>query len=327
VRELLGRPDALVYQFIVTAAAASEVGETDLPLLTAPPPELRFFSQLFWRTSADPYRETESSSTLGRLGEERQVMVLPIPPRPMPLEALRIDFADRPGLMRLYDLTLHDRDGRLLWRWDAQHDSLAAQPGQQLVFANLQLLMTGATVLLTGGDPGVELPIPAMSLMGLQDGGELRMELSWPMSLDYMALVQNCIPRRDAETVQAALKARIAELENGGAAFTVVEAELKAETETLIGLKMKLEEKTAALTVRNTALEQQLGRLQTQLNEQAAQLNEQAAQLNEQAAQLNEQSTQLNEQAAQLNALRLSHSWRITAPLRSCGLWLRRWLG
>jgi 2-polyprenyl-3-methyl-5-hydroxy-6-metoxy-1,4-benzoquinol methylase len=349
IRTLLGRPEALVYQFIVTAMVAGQTGDrAALPALADSPPELRFACQLFWRWPGVDYQGRESSTAWGRLGVAHQTLALSIPVCPAPLAGLRLDLADRPGLLRLYAITLHDYAGRVLWAWDGQRNSLASQPGQQAVFAEPALLGEGVTVLLTGDDPVLDLSIPASALTEVQNGGELRLELSWPMSLDYISLVQDCIPRRDALTAQTVFERRVAELEEGRVALEAQIAELvqahnflmagktlsEAEAATLSLRKAALEAETAALTVRNTALEQQLEILQTQLSEQAAQLNTQAAQLNTQAVQLNSQAVQLNTQAAQLSeqanqliALRSSHSWRLTALLRSCSSWLRRWFG
>lgn len=348
-RTLLGRPEALVYQFIITAMVAGQTGDrAALPALADSPPELRFACQLFWRWPGVDYQGRESSTAWGRLGVAHQTLTLSIPVCPAPLAGLRLDLADRPGLLRLYVMTLHDHAGRLLWAWDGQRHSLASQPGQQAVFAEPALLGEGVTVLLTGDDPVLELSIPASALTVVQNGGELRLELSWPMSLDYISLVQDCMPRRDALTAQMVLERRVAELEEGrvaleariaelvqahnllmagkttseaeAATLALRKAELEAETATLTARKTELETEVTALSAQNTRLEQQVGSLQTQLHQQSAQSSEQSVQLNTQAAQL-------NEQADQLIALRSSHSWRLTAPLRSCSSWLRRWLG
>ncbi len=213
-RGLLGRPDALVYQFIVTAAAVTDqTGETVLPAFSCPPPELRFACQLFWRPATDSYREDESSVVCGRLGAARQPVILPIPARSLLPGALRLDLSDRPGLLHLYAVTLHDSAGCLLWAWDGRLESLATHAVQQMAFAQLQPLTSGVTVLLTGIDPILELPVPAPALAGLQHGGELRLELSWPMSLDYLALAQDCMPRHDAKAMHSALNEQVAQLQ------------------------------------------------------------------------------------------------------------------
>lgn len=270
-RTLLGRPEALVYQFIVTAAAASEIVETTPLTPTCPPPELRFACQLFWRSPGAPYQENASSVAWGRLGEARQHVALSLPPFHTPPEALRLDLADRPGLIRLYALALYDRADRLLWQWDGRRDSLATQPGQQLVFAE-PVLASGTTVLLAGEDPCLELPIPTAALVGLREGGELRLELSWPMSLDYLALVQNCVPRRDAEAARADLARQAGELEASTTALRERNAALESALAARDAREADLARELAALAARKAELAQQAEALQARLNEQNAEL-------------------------------------------------------
>ncbi|MDG4549488.1 MAG: methyltransferase domain-containing protein [Candidatus Contendobacter sp.] len=270
-RALLGRPEALVYQFIVAAAVGSETLDSIPPIPTCPSPELRFACQLFWRLPGEPYREHASSAAWGRLGEARQRVALPLPPSPIPPEALRLDFADRPGLIRLYALGLHDNADRLLWEWDGRRDSLAMQPGQQLAFAE-PVLSPGATVLLAGEDPSLELPIPAMALAELREGGELRLELSWPMSLDYLALVQDCIPRRDAEAMRADLARREEELKASVTALMERNVGLESALAARNAREVDLEKALAALTTREAELERQADALRALLNEQSAEL-------------------------------------------------------
>jgi GT2 family glycosyltransferase len=74
----------------------------------------------------------------------------------------------------------------------------------------------GVTVLLTGEDPFLVLPVTAERLPNLCQGGELRLEITWPMSMDTLSLAQNCVPRKDMQALEKqgeALKARTAELE------------------------------------------------------------------------------------------------------------------
>lgn len=138
--------------------------------------------------------------------------------------------------------------------------------------------------------------------MMVQNGGELRLDLSWPMSLDYLSLVQDCIPRRDAIAEQTLLNAQIAELESRHAA--------------LLARTMALE--TAILEqAASKELEQQVDELRMQLTAQAAQLAGKTA-LEQQRDMLLEQKN------AELTALQASRSWRLTAPLRNSARWLRR---
>ena len=273
VRGLLGRPEALVYQFIVSAQAAAEVGSVECPALECPPPELRFACQLFWRGPEGEYRANDSSTTWGQIGAARQCLTLPIPVLPTPPQTLRLDFADRPGLMRLYRLALRDGAGQSLWEWDGRRDSLADQPSRQLVIAEPGWSAEGMIVLLAGEDPHLELPVPASALAGLRKGGELVADLSWPMSLDYLALVQHCVPRRDAETAQAALidRARVSEARE--AVLASRNAELEAAVASWSTNSVRLETELAAATAARSELERRLSELTDQSNRLATEVD------------------------------------------------------
>ncbi|MFO1424650.1 MAG: class I SAM-dependent methyltransferase [Candidatus Competibacteraceae bacterium] len=268
-RTLLGRPDALVYQFIVTARVAREVKEIALPPLRWPSLGLQFACQLFWRSSQESYRESESSAAWGRLGDTRQIVTLSIPAQPTAPESLRLDLADRPGLIRLYALGLYDSANRLLWEWDGRRDSLAMQPSQQLAFADPVLSADGVTVLLAGEEPVLELPIPGAALAELREGGELRLELSWPMSLDYLALAQDCIPRRDAEAARAELARRVGELEASVTVLTERNAGLESALAARSAREIDLERE---LATHEAECERQVDTLRARLNERNAEL-------------------------------------------------------
>ena len=230
-RALLGRPDALVYQFLVSAEWAEPTAVLTTPLLPfiAPPLALRFSCQLFWRTPGAAYQESASAVGWGQLGAARQTVTLPIPAQPDGLAALRLDLADRPGLLRLYAMRLTADDGRVLWAWDGRRLSLERQPRQQLEFADLEPLAAGVTVWLAGEDAALELPVPNAALTALAPGGSLALELSWPMSLDYLALVQNCVPRHDAKAERAALTAQLAAMEQQATVWRERQAVLEAD--------------------------------------------------------------------------------------------------
>ncbi len=278
-RALLARPEALVYQFLVSAEAAGPTGlmetvTTPSPFV-GPPLELRFSCQLFWRTPGAIYQESVSCSAWGRLGEARQSVVLPIPAQPVALEALRLDLADRPGLLRLYAMRLISTESGLLWTWDGRRLSLEQQPRQQLEFAALEPLTEGVTVWLAGEDPALDLPIPATALAGLHQGGVLELELSWPMSLDYLALVQNCVPRRDVEAERAKWTARLAALEQQATAWHGRQAALEAETVQQAQQVVQQQQSLAAQALERQVLSQQLADLQlllVQKTEELAQL-------------------------------------------------------
>lgn len=269
-RGLLGRPEALVYQYIVSARAATEADGIELPPLACPAPELRFACQLFWRAPEASYRESDSRVRWGRIGATRQTVLLSVPELASPPEALRLDLSDRPGVLRLYALALRDGKNRLLWQWDGQRASLAARPGQQLAFAERDSAADGLLVLLAGEDPNLELPVPASALASLQGGGELAVELSWPMSLDYLALVQDCVPRRDAAALQAALTGQMQALQASNATLANRAAELEASVAAWIAKSTDLEGKLAVQTEAKSALEKELAILAARSSERAA---------------------------------------------------------
>ena len=273
IRALLGRPDALVYQFIVSANITGPVDESPGPLLRCPPPELRFACQLFWRLSGADYQADASSATWGQMGAERQSLTLPIPALAGPIQALRLDFADRPGLMRLYGLVLHDDAGQLLWRWDGHRESLATQPSRQLVIVESGLSSNEVVLFLAGEDPHLELPVPAVTLVGLQAGGQLAVEFSWPMSLDYLALVQHCIPRRDAETAQAVLSQQVEALQATNTHLTVRNNELTAAVATTSASNRELEAMLSTQSAGRIDLENQLNELRARIDAQAAEIH------------------------------------------------------
>jgi GT2 family glycosyltransferase/2-polyprenyl-3-methyl-5-hydroxy-6-metoxy-1,4-benzoquinol methylase len=186
LRALLSHPDALTYQFIVEAAPGAGIPPS-APAGQALP---RFTVQLYW-TADGTYRESDSTIGTGVMGEEHQQIELRIPPLPRAPSSLRFDVADRPGFVRLHAVSLHDAIGKVVWSWDGKLASLE-RPREMRVLAGA----FAGTLLCTGADPSVELPIPSDSLARLAAGGVLRVETSWPFSGDY-ALANKLIDERE----------------------------------------------------------------------------------------------------------------------------------
>lgn len=175
LRALVAQPDALAYQFIVEAVPGA--GPAPQADLVSPGP--RFSVQLYWAIQGK-LEEANSAIASGVMGEEFQRVELQIPAMSAPPMALRLDISDRPGYVRLRALALHDPNGVLLWAWDGDIASLR-DPRQ------LHMLASGllaGTLLCTGEDPSVELPVPPQALARLGGGGFLRAEMGWPLSSD-----------------------------------------------------------------------------------------------------------------------------------------------
>jgi len=299
VRGLLARPDALTYQFIIEAVLNRD-GAVQAIAPTAPDliPELRFASQLYWRQAHGDYTEQNCSFAFGRMGEARQRLSLPFPASPEGIAGLRLDLADRPGLLRIFELTLHDHEGQLCWAWDGHRSSLESTPSWQLVIADLLPGSACVTLLLTGEDSSLELPIPGELLVTMRQGGELRVLFSWPMSMDYLSLVQHCVPRKDLQLVQSALETR-------SVALAARAAELESQNALLAAHEIEL-------GLQNTALEDQINEIKARLSEQMRQAVQQA-----------EEVASLRRALADIQA---STIWRWSTPYRQAMAWLRgRW--
>jgi GT2 family glycosyltransferase/2-polyprenyl-3-methyl-5-hydroxy-6-metoxy-1,4-benzoquinol methylase len=175
LRALVAQPDALAYQFIVEAVP----GAGPAPQAEAIPPGPRFAVQLYWATQGK-LDEANSAIASGVMGEEFQQVELRIPMVSAAPTALRLDISDRPGYVRLRTLALHDPNGVVLWAWDGDIASLR-DPRQVHVLASGPL---AGTLLCTGEDPSVELPVPPEALARLGGGGFLRADMGWPLSSD-----------------------------------------------------------------------------------------------------------------------------------------------
>jgi peptidoglycan hydrolase CwlO-like protein len=139
------------------------------------------------------------------------------------------------------------------------------------------------------------------------------------------------------ESQKAQLESRTAELEAQRTQWESRTSELEAQkvqlesrTAGLEAQKAQLETRTAQLESRTAGLEAQKAQLETR----TAQLESRTAQLESRTAELESQRTQLETQQSQLEsacqhwkaayqAVTHSHSWRVTAPGRQVGDWLR----
>lgn len=311
VRGLLARPDALTYQFIVEASF--DEGDGDLPELPSEPtsvPELRFACQLFWACGAEDLVEGNSVIACGRIGEDRQSLELVIPPLSQGLTALRLDLADRPGLLRLFEMTLFDHEGRLCWAWDGLKDSLAGGWSQQIAFAELLPGIPGVTLLLTGEDPALDLPVPKHLLARIDEGGSVRLTVSWPMSMDYLALAQHCVPAKDMLRLKAELESRIDALESRCAALDGYRQELEGQVKALAANNAESAARNGELESRNAEMESHIGVIESRLEERSQSVR-----------QLASESDYFRNA---LNEIQRSTLWRWSRPYVNAVVWMKK---
>ncbi|MCM2253226.1 MAG: methyltransferase domain-containing protein, partial [Ramlibacter sp.] len=205
-RYLLAVPDAAAYQFVVAArpGPASRV-DADPP---AQDQAAALFSAQLYVGDENGFREDNKVVVPGTVGAARQLLRFHIPSGAT-VGRLRLDPADRPGFLYLHGIRLLAGDAPV-WQWRSDLDgleALAAAPHHDMMLRS-PWPGSAALVLLHGDDPSIELPVPATALAacGACAQAVLEVELGWPMSADYMALVELVVPlqqRIESMRVQA----------------------------------------------------------------------------------------------------------------------------
>jgi len=147
-------------------------------LLAGGPPATPIESQLFWRHVDAEFSEQASVRIRTPVCSEVQTLRWHIPAEhPAPAE-LRLDIADRAGIVRLFRLCLADEAAATLWEWNRSAATLAAARHDQMDFAALPA-SGGAILRLQGNDPQLVLPIGTGQLELLRNGGFFEAEFAW----------------------------------------------------------------------------------------------------------------------------------------------------
>jgi 2-polyprenyl-3-methyl-5-hydroxy-6-metoxy-1,4-benzoquinol methylase len=182
--QLLSSPDALTYQFVVQAVPV----DSDQPAtrIEAPPPAAAtFLAKLYWRSGDDPgFDELRAAFLRPKLGVEPQRLRFPLPPLAGDEVGLRLDVADRPAFVRLYDVAAYDTDGTCVWRWDPEREPLATLRTNELLPVDDD--QRGHLLVSRGDDPYIAFSFPAGD--ALARGGYVEVDLTWPASSDSLAV-------------------------------------------------------------------------------------------------------------------------------------------
>ena len=292
MREMRDWEDSITYQFIIEAHPQEpEENVTPIPPLDkAVSHGPRFACQVFWRSNDEHFIETRSERIHLPIGVDRQRVNFTLPKGSV--QKLRFDPADLKGFLRLYAMRLFDGT-ECLWTWDGDVETLLRGTLHGIFPAPLKIGEKSVVLSLLDDDPWLELPISSEILSRAE---HLEVELSWPMSADYLAV---------REAWEDTLK------EN---------QRLTTELESMHQLnRAQASEMTAALQ----AAEEQNQRLATELKENQRlttelesmhQLNR--AQASEMTAALQAAEEQNQRLATELEATLRSHSWKLTKPLR-----------
>jgi hypothetical protein len=132
------------------------------------------YCQLFWRTRETTYSEPVSSIAPYRLNAELQELTLPLPGLNAPLASLRIDLADRPGIVAGLRIRVLDARNQELWSLET------AQDGPDV--ADMALLHTSSaapSAVLLSRDPALEITLGSENGLRLQEGGRVDCQFKW----------------------------------------------------------------------------------------------------------------------------------------------------
>ncbi len=237
LRNLLhDHPRLQCYQWLVRARLAPPPEPAVLP---EPWTGDRFPLRLFWADDPAHFDYTRSALTWGVIGSEWQTCSIDLPTDAATTH-LRLRLADRPGYVRLYEVTIADRQGKIVWRWTPA-DGLAALAGQSM---DIRLAAAGdhALAVLDNAESWLDL-----AWHGRQDpesgtAQRITLSLGWPMSADFRAASaawnDSLHPiRQENESLKSLVALRDSELANRDASLgdlrerlTATEGRLREES-------------------------------------------------------------------------------------------------
>lgn len=116
--ELMARPDALCYQWVVEARRDPPAVPCELPTRSS---EDMFQVRVFWRDEETNFDYPRNCLVWAALGAEQQVAVMDIPPSQ---RALALRLTDRVGFIRIHAIRLFADGNAPLWIWVAGQGTL-----------------------------------------------------------------------------------------------------------------------------------------------------------------------------------------------------------
>ncbi|WP_232420208.1 methyltransferase domain-containing protein [Nitrosococcus watsonii] len=252
-RLLQAYPDALTYQFIVEAAPGVQAAKKLAAEPTAP--EFHFACRLYWRTGGAEYQEENSRYVLGCIGKEHQTIRFSMPALPEIPMGIRIAPAERPGFMQIHQIALYDKEEQGIWQWPGNTAHLPVVNTHQMEFSHGWSALLGVNAVLMGKDPSFELSLEESALASLQAGGTLELQISWPLSADFMALTQRLEQKdRELQAREELLREKERLLVHRDRQLEEKERLLEAGRQVLHGLHEQLAEQQRVLTVHEQQL-------------------------------------------------------------------------
>ena len=270
LREMQDWDDNITYQFIVEAYH-QEIGESVTPIFPvdkAVSHGPRFACQVFWRSNDELFTEHRSQRIYLPVGVDRQRVDFTLPKGLV--QALRFDPSEQKGFLRVYTMRLYD-GAECLWTWDGNIETLLRGTLHSIFPAPLKTGEVGVVLSLLDEDPWLELPVPPEILSRAE---HLEVELSWPMSADYMAvqeewedlLKQNQRLAMELDATQQSSQVRAGELT---ATLQTAEEHNQHLSSELVDRELKLSETKNLLHKRNednARLSKEIGSIQSSLS-------------------------------------------------------------
>jgi SAM-dependent methyltransferase len=156
--------------------------------------------QLFWRTAGSVFQEGASASRFASLSGRLQRLLLPLPAAASPYLELRLDFADRPCLAQLDEISLLNASGEIVWPATAE-DLRLADPRNA---GFLQIAGGGAdhppVLLAQNNDPYCFIPLTAAQGEKLQGGGSLQIAAVYFAPKEALARTIELLAEAQTET-------------------------------------------------------------------------------------------------------------------------------
>jgi SAM-dependent methyltransferase len=268
---LNSRPDLQCYQWLVKAKLSAP--ETS-PTFYKKPFSEHFPVRIFWieeNKEAD-FDYVRSQVAWGNLGIEQQIIRFSLP-KGTQFDRFRLRFADRPGFIRLYTISVCGEQGETLWRWTSEFGHLAL--GEN--FAGMTCMGADGYLLanLHSAESWLELPwekgdgvVPV----------SVTINLGWPMSGDFNIARQGweraVVPlRQEMNAVKALVATRDVELATRDVELATRDVELVTRDANLLAQNNVIAEKNLALAQLENSLSKQhdvlAGQIQDNLSQSA----------------------------------------------------------
>ena len=159
--------------------------------------------QLFWLTNSPHFDEALSSSVRAMPAPENVRLPLRIAPQPEAITALRLDLADRPGLVLLEAVRIYDSDENMIWESpgpellvDGRFSGMIPVAGSGEDKGQLLFLTDPESILLLSPGPDV--------LRRIQKGGLVELECSWPAHASHPAAIEQLFSGEGARELSPA---------------------------------------------------------------------------------------------------------------------------